>query len=149
MPDPIRHRILHRLAHDAPIFSVAFSPNGGLLAAGSADGSLTMWGLASGESLFVARSHDSRLLAIDFTSGGEQCVTGGRDGRVVHSNVKTGAEVRRKQLGERVTIEGLSFSHEGSVLATCGEDHTGQSAALLWLLDPASLEVVGRLNSPH
>ena len=67
----------------APLEAVAFSADGTRLAAGSDDGSATVWDVASGQPLTTLNGHDGRVNAVAFAPDGRTLVTAGFDGRAV------------------------------------------------------------------
>lgn len=77
-------RVLRVLAGPtAPLEAVAFSADGTRLAAGSDDGSATVWDVASGQPLTTLNGHDGRVNAVAFAPDGRTLVTAGFDGRAV------------------------------------------------------------------
>ncbi len=57
--------------HSGNVWSVAFSPDGKLLAAGSADETVTLWDLASGQLKKTLRGHGSSVNSIAFSADGQ------------------------------------------------------------------------------
>ncbi len=83
--------------------SLAFSPDGKLLAQGNNKGSLTLWDLESGEPVFHIRAHFVTIItALAFSSDGRRLVTGDVQGLVKVWDTKTGEKV-----------ETLNTSHGG------------------------------------
>jgi WD40 repeat protein len=84
--------------------SVAFSPNGKLLAVSEMgfDTKLNkyvfnrtnVWNAATGEKLFTVEGHKSDIDAVVFTSDGRFVVSGSTDGNIKFWDVKTGREAR-------------------------------------------------------
>ena len=113
--------------HDSPVQSVAFSPQGGLLAAGSKDGTVRVWRMAddglAGWTLLHARavptgekdvsySHD-----VAFSPDGTVLAFGLPDGSVRLWQASGGALLHILE-GESGKICSLAFSPDGRVLAT-------------------------------
>ena len=65
--------------HTAEVWGVAFSPDGRLLASGSADSTVRLWQVASRETLKVLRGHEGRVFGLDFSPDGSVLASGGED----------------------------------------------------------------------
>ena len=69
--------------HSGAVKSLAFSPDGALLASGSADGTARLWSPPS--ELAVIRDHQRGVNRVAFTPDGASLLTGGADGAVHRS----------------------------------------------------------------
>lgn len=69
--------------HKGPIWSVAFSPDGSLLATGSDDTSLRLWDPASGRETEVLSGHGGAVFAVAFAHSGKFLLSSDGDG-VIH-----------------------------------------------------------------
>lgn len=65
------------------VLSVRFSPDGRLLATGSADRMAVVWEVAAGTGLKRLAGHGGPVLALAFSPGGDTLYTGGADHRVL------------------------------------------------------------------
>jgi WD40 repeat protein len=61
---------------------VAFSPDGKILAAGSSDGSITLWDSASGDLLRSIPAHARAVTALEFSPDGHWLASGSLDASV-------------------------------------------------------------------
>ena len=96
------------------ILSVALSPDGKILAAGSNDNTIGLWDINTGHKFktFVG-SHHAYL--IDFTPDGKILVAGGNNGMITLWDTKTGNELK-VFMGHPFEVESVAFSPEGNIL---------------------------------
>ena len=85
--------------------SVAFSPDGTLLATGLYDGTIELWSTTSWRSVMPAlEGHSKRVTALAFAPGGRTLLSGGADGTVQLWDVAD-----RKPIGSPQTVEPNSY----------------------------------------
>ena len=119
--------------------SVSFSPDGQILALGSADGIVRLWSVSTGQLLntFVGNeqpSHPLEIWVVAFNRDGTILVSGGGDGSTIQLwDVKTGQRLRTLSIGEQVYS--LVFSPDGHMLLS----GAGNGIVRLWNVDSGQL----------
>jgi WD40 repeat protein len=80
--------------HTNYVRSLAFSPDGKLLASSSDDGTLILWNAASGKELITLQTHADRATRLAFSPDGKTLASAGNDGTVEFWSVPDGRELR-------------------------------------------------------
>jgi dipeptidyl aminopeptidase/acylaminoacyl peptidase len=106
-----------------PIFSVAESPDGTILAAGGQDGAIRFWETATGKELRALTGHSERVKSVAFSTDGKTLVSGGKDKSVRLWDVATGQQRRRLE-GHQGEVASVGFSPDGKLLASASLDLT-------------------------
>ncbi|MEQ9407798.1 MAG: hypothetical protein RIK87_08720 [Fuerstiella sp.] len=123
--DVTQTHVAFDLAHDSPLLSCRFSPDGRYVFAGSQDYSVCRFEIATGNKTIVPTEAWVRALA--FSGDGSTLVTGGYDGRLmwwpVAGDDATATAVRSVDAHEG-WIRAIAVSPDGSLLASVGNDLT-------------------------
>lgn len=117
-------------ANAGEVKALAFSPEGKILASGSADGTISLWEVAKGQEIHKLVGHKQFVSSVAFSPDGRTLASGSADKTVRLWDVATAREQRALQ-GHRARVDAVTFSPNGQTLAT-----TGDGAIRLW--DPAS-----------
>jgi RNA polymerase sigma factor (sigma-70 family) len=109
-----------------PVCSVAFSPDGTILAAGcgaapGSPGQTKLWDTATGAEIFTLRGHARWVRAVAFSPDGKVLATGGADAVVKLWDTGTWKEIGTLE-GHRGEVRCLAFSPDGKRLASGSQD---------------------------
>ncbi|MEZ4768640.1 MAG: BTAD domain-containing putative transcriptional regulator [Caldilineales bacterium] len=112
------------------ITSVAFSPDGRLIAAGSADNKIRLWRMADGMLATMLTGHDFVVTSIAFSPDGSMLASGSIDATVrlwdiVGSRSASGSgHVRAVLRDHEGSLQAVAFSPDGRTLASGSRDAT-------------------------
>ncbi|MEH2108185.1 NB-ARC domain-containing protein [Nostoc sp.] len=105
------------------MFSVAFSPNGKLIATGDTNGEIHLYQVANGEQLLTCKGHSGWIWSVTFSPDGQIIASGCNDQTIKLWDASTGQCLQ--------TLKGYSngfglvaFSSDGRIIAGGSEDHT-------------------------
>ncbi|WP_375472719.1 NB-ARC domain-containing protein, partial [uncultured Nostoc sp.] len=105
------------------VSSVAFSPNGKLLATGDADGKTYLWQVDDGKLLFTCIGHSSWVKSVAFSPDGQTLASGSDDQTVKLWDVRDGKCLKTLQEHSN-WVRSVAFSPDGQTLASGSEDQT-------------------------
>ncbi|HML22978.1 MAG TPA: c-type cytochrome [Aggregatilinea sp.] len=125
--------------HEEYVNSVAWSPDGTILASGSDDMTVRLWDVATGEEIRVLRGHEDYVNAVAFSPDGRTIASASYDGVVKLWSATSGQEIRQME-AKGADITDLAFSPNGKMLAASG------LGILLW--DVASGDLTATFESP-
>lgn len=107
--------------HASDILTIAFSPNGRLLATAGTDQTIRLWDPETGRDLKILRGHMGAVHALTFSPDGKLLASGSADTSVRIWDIGSGQEVRAvtSNFG---AVRAVAFSGDGRILATGGND---------------------------
>ena len=104
------------------VHSVAFSPDGQMLASGGFDNIVRLWDVGTGAHLKALTGHTGVAWSVAFSPDGQTLASGGLDG-VRLWDVGTGAHLKTLT-GHTGKVASVAFSPDGQTLASGGADKT-------------------------
>ncbi len=122
---------------------VAWSPNGNFLAAAGLDRQVVVWQEPLGEPYAIHQDHTRDVLSISWSVDNQTLASGSQDGTVIVWNVVSGAKRTVRDLHPGGTITAVTFSSDGTILATGSNDNS------VVLVDADGFEVITRLEELH
>jgi WD40 repeat protein len=124
------------------INSVAFSPDGQLLATGGLEPMVRLWDPATGQQLRALPGHTDRIMSVAFSPDGQLLASASWDPMVRLWDPATGQQ-RRVLTGHTDDVCSVAFSPDGQLLASAG---SGEKTVRLW--NPATGQQLRVLTSP-
>lgn len=109
--------------HNAPILSVAFSPNGNWLATGSMDKTIKVWNMATGRLKYHFRGHQEMIRAIAFSPDNKWLASSSADRTVRVWNLASG-KLHYQLAGHPSEVWSVAFSPNSAWLASGSKDKT-------------------------
>jgi small GTP-binding protein len=109
--------------HKDVVLNLAFDPEGRTLASGSRDGTVKLWGVASGKLLRTLGGHKHYVWSVAFDSAGRTLASGSSDGTVKLWEVASGKLLRTLEWRGGYVCS-VALDPEGRTLASGGTDKT-------------------------
>ncbi len=114
----LRHTLT---GHRAMVRSLAFSPDGQTLASASADTTLKLWSLTTGQLTRTLEGHTATVTEVVFSLDGETLASSSSDKTL--KIWSSAGDLRQTFIGHRAPVTSLRFSPQGDRLVSTSEDH--------------------------
>ena len=109
--------------HTDIVWSVAFRPNGVMLASASWDKTVRLWNTNTGRLLRTLTEHTNEVLSVAFSPDGQTLASADWDGTIVLWNPNNG-KIKRTLTGHAGGVASVVFSPDGQTLASGSADRT-------------------------
>ncbi|MDL1873832.1 hypothetical protein FBQ85_01460 [Cytophagia bacterium CHB2] len=103
--------------------TLAFSPNGKLLAAGSQDGAVRLWEVKTGRIIGTLSGHQRAVSSVAFSPDGKVLASGAKD-TMIHLWDVQQQSPKHTLAGHRGEVLKIAFSPDGRLLASASQDST-------------------------
>lgn len=105
------------------VFCVAFSPDGSRIVIGSADNTLKVWDVSTGQQMLSLKGHTLLVSSAAFSPDGDRIVSGSWDNTLKVWDASTGQELFTLK-GHTSRVTTAAFSPDGSRIASGSDDST-------------------------
>jgi hypothetical protein len=109
--------------HDAPVRSLAISPDGRRALSGSDDGIIRLWEVPNGKELRRFKGHTDAVHCLAFSRDGRQFLSASQDRTIRRWDVATGKELGRFT-GHTGGVRCVAFAPDGRRALSGGSDHS-------------------------
>ena len=109
--------------HTDLVWSVAFRPNGKMLASASWDQTVRLWNVNTGRLLHTLTGHTDEVLNVTFSPDGQTLASASWDGTIHLWNPNNG-KLKRTLTEHRGGVTSVAFSPDGETLASGSADQT-------------------------
>ena len=123
--------LLQTLQAGSSSYTLAFSPNGGILASGHKDGTIRLWQISDGRLFQTLKGHSGSVESVVFSADGQLLASGSDDKTVRLWRVSDGTSLQTFK-GHTVLVSSVTFTPDGQMLVSTSVD----GAVRLWGIVP-------------
>ena len=105
------------------VYSLAYSPDGKLIAAGYNNNLIRIWDAKTGSLQKTLSGHNGVVWSVAFSPDGKTLISGSADKTIKCWNVQSGKEIRTLK-GHNDTVSFVTYSTDGVYFASGSADHT-------------------------
>jgi WD40 repeat protein len=105
------------------IFSVAFSPNGKLLATGDTNGEIRLYEVGNSQQLMTCKGHTGWVWSVTFSPDGQVLASGSNDQTIKLWDISNGQCFKTLE-GHNGGVRSVTFSPNAQILASGSDDQT-------------------------
>lgn len=109
--------------HAGPVWTVAFSPDGKLVASGSSDSTIKVFDSYSGHRIYSFDKHESMINAVEFSTDGRLLLSASSDKTARLWDLHNGHSMK-KHIKHEDIVTSVLFSPDGKTLASSSYDGT-------------------------
>jgi len=109
--------------HDGSIMDSAYSPDGGLIASASLDGTIHTWDTETGELLFTYTIENGSPLKLDYSPDGQYIAISLLDGRVIILDAQDELRLIQDILAHDGLAHAVTFHPTENIVASGGDDN--------------------------
>jgi WD40 repeat protein/tRNA A-37 threonylcarbamoyl transferase component Bud32 len=109
--------------HAGAVTALAFSPDGKLLASGSADQTIKLWDTGTGKEILTLGGHEKQVTSLAFSPDSKRLVSGSMDRTVKIWDTATGREQQSLE-GHAEAVTAVAYSSDGRHVVSGSRDKT-------------------------
>ncbi|HLO15335.1 MAG TPA: hypothetical protein VK206_10930 [Anaerolineales bacterium] len=133
------HFVQPLFGHSDSVISVAFSPDGKILASGGQDHNIIFWNPITRQPIGKPlEGHQASVLSLAFSPDGSILASGSDDDTIILWNVKTHERIGQPLKGHQDAVYSIAYSPDGKILASGSWD----DSIILW--DVSTGQAIGK-----